>query len=401
MSNNELVVGIDPHRNKCGAFFFCNNIPIKSITFLNRFKSQAIFLVSTAESLAKSHNCNKIVFVIESTNVFWRPLFCFLTSSGYSVFTVNSFQTHNLRKTNKRKTQTDKIDAKTVAQLYLNNKHNTTSLPSGDFFDLRELTRFHSWLTNFAGVFLNRLFGYLFQVFPEAKDVFGNNPKSATVFSLIKHNLLNPHELSKVNVNILATKLKDYSHGRFNLSMACRLSSAASNSLGLPIGHKAFSPIMKIIVELYEFIQSKLSIIEKENVYPIVNQYSNSLSSAKGFSKLQQASFLSEIGNPNNFKNANDILAWFGLDPSLRQSGNKSGYGKHISKAGTKYGRETMFHVSKSCILHTPVVRDKYKKLRKSGISDTEAKILIGASLVKCFWAMLRDHSNFDPKKFS
>jgi transposase len=114
---------------------------------------------------------------------------------------------------------------------------------------------------------------------------------------------------------------------------------------------------------------------------------------------ISAASYVSELGSPNNFSNANDALAWFGLDPSIAQSGKSKGTGRRISKSGTKYGRETMFLAAGSCLMHNPELKARYRQLKAKGRKPREAKTILAADLVKILYAMYRDNSEYNPDK--
>lgn len=116
-------------------------------------------------------------------------------------------------------------------------------------------------------------------------------------------------------------------------------------------------------------------------------------STLKGLGSVGAASFISELGSPDKFSNANDALAWFGLDPSISQSGKSKGTGRHISKSGTKYGRETMFLAAGSCLMHNPELKARYRQLKAKGKKPREAKTILAADLVKILYAMYRDNS--------
>lgn len=109
---NRLVVGIDPHKDSLG---ICITHPDKDeilskLSIENCSETETKLLIGKAYGLAYDLG-TKPVFVIESTNVFWRPILSFLKRFGAEAQTVNSYQTKNLRRTLMRKTKTDTIDS--------------------------------------------------------------------------------------------------------------------------------------------------------------------------------------------------------------------------------------------------------------------------------------------------
>ena len=391
--SNPLVVGIDPHEDILGVVFLLNNTIIKGFSIPNCSKQHFDNLI--ADALSKSSN---VAFVIESTNVFWRPLFSYLTNKGLPVFTVNSYQTNSSRKTKMIKTKTNLIDANNIAELYLQGKAHQTLFPEGQLFDLRELTRFYFWISDIKGRILNRIYTYMFQVFPEYSSVFPKRYFSKTLFYLLKHKLFHPQSLSKMDPEKLSEIIRKVSHDKYTNKVK-QLVSLANNSTGISEGKKTFETTLKLLATFYQFLETMLDFMELKSISPILETVPNKFSTIKGFSKIAQASFISELGNPKKFDNADDVLAFFGLDPSLGQSGRRNGQGKHISKAGSKFARETMFLAATTVMLHNPVFKQRYQRLRKQGRHYIDAKTILAADLTKICFAMYRDNSEFDSNK--
>lgn len=403
MNNNikpyQLVVGIDPHEDVLGIVYLDSNYTVlKGFNIPNCSRHHFEQLATDVLSVSKSLSLEP-VFVIESTNVFWRPLFSFLLAKGFGkLYTVNPYQTCSSRKTKMRKTKTDLIDAKNIAELYLQGKSHLTRFAPGNLFDLRELTRFYSWISDIKGRLLNRIYGYLFQVFPEAMAVFPKKHFSKTMALLLRKKLLHPDSVSRMNPDKFYDIVRRISRGKYSCKVE-QLLSLASNSTGITEGKYAFLNILSTLVKIYDFLDMINSIFELKHIKPIMDTVPNKFHSLKGFGTISQASFVSEIGDPNWFKSAESVLAFFGLDPAIGQSGRRKGQGKHISKAGSKFARETMFLAASPCIMHNPVIKQRYFKLKKLGRHHIDAKTVIAADLTKICYAMYRDNSEFDPNK--
>jgi len=396
---NKLVVGIDPHKDSLG---ICITHPdkdeiISSFSIKNGSLKKAKLLFGKAHKFAAELETSP-VFVIESTNVFWRPIFSFLKRYGADAQTVNSYQTKNLRKTLMRKTKTDTIDAKLICDLYKQGKSHKTVLAKEPLFSLRELTRLYKFLVDIKAMVSNRIQGYLLQIFPELESILPKSSKNV-LLSLYAEELIHPETIAKTRMDKLSNLLSKASHGRLKQDVAIRLKSYAKASFGLREGKVGFSFAIKILTLLYWQLENLLLTLEKERIEPLLSEVSQKFWTLKGLGTVSAASYVSELGSPHRFSNANDALAWFGLDPSTAQSGPKKGTGKRISKSGTKYGRETMFLAAGSCMLHNPELKARYKQLKAKGRKPREAKTILAADLVKILFAMYRDNSEYNPEK--
>lgn len=389
---NEIVVGIDPHSDSLGGVIMHEHNILSEFSIPNCEKVHTDRLISDAEKFAEKFSAS-VVFVIETTNVFWRPVFSYLKRVGKTIFTVNSLQTKNARGTKMRKTKTDIIDAKNIVAVYQQDNAHKTNFPDGVLMDLREITRLYSWLVNLQARFLDRIHVYLFQVFPEIFSVFKKKSvNSKTVLTLLEYGLLHPENLRSIRIDKLTNVIVS------GKDKAQKLKELAKTSFGIPEGKQGFTTCLKTLSKLYQHFDNLLKVLEVETIEPLLSQVQHPFSSLKGLGTVQTASFVSELGNPHNFEKADAAVAFFGYDPSISQSGKRTGQGKHISKCGTKYGRETMYLAAGSCMLHNPVLLAKYKKLRKSR-HWKDAKSILAADLIKICYAMYRDNSAFDPNK--
>ena len=389
---NEIVVGIDPHSDSLGCVVMHEHNILSAFSIPNCSKEHTDRLINEAENFAKQFSV-ETVFVIETTNVFWRPVFSYLKRVGKTVFTVNSLQTKNARGTKMRKTKTDIIDAKNIVAVYQQNNAHQTKFPDGVLMDLREITRLYSWLVNLQARFLDRMHVYLFQIFPEIFSVFKKKSvNSKTVLTLLEYGLLHPENLRNTRIDKLTNVIVS------GKDKAQELKELAKTSFGIPEGKQGFTICLKTLSELYQYFDNLLKSLEVETIKPLLSQVQHPFSSLKGLGTVQTASFVSELGNPHNFKNADAAVAFFGYDPSISQSGKRTGQGKHISKCGTKYGRETMYLAAGSCMLNNPALKQKYNRLKKSRFWK-DAKSILAADLIKICYAMYRDNVPFDPNK--
>ena len=223
---------------------------------------------------------------------------------------------------------------------------------------------------------------YLFQVFPELPSVFKKKSvNSKTVLTLLEYGLLHPENLKNTRIDKLTNVIVS------GKDKARKLKELAKTSFGIPEGKQGFSVCLKTLAHLYQHFDNLLKTLEVETIKPMLSEIVHPFDSLKGFGTVQTASFVSELGNPHNFEKADAAVAFFGYDPSIRQSGKRKGQGKHISKCGTKYGRETMYLAAGSCMLNNPVLKQKYNRLKKSRFWK-DAKSILAADLIKICYAM-------------
>lgn len=82
------------------------------------------------------------------------------------------------------------------------------------------------------------------------------------------------------------------------------------------------------------------------------------ISPIKGLSELHLKAIISELGNINRFKNHKQIVAFTGLDPSIRESGSSVRGKSKLSKRGSKTMRYFLFQSAWGVMMHNY----RYKK---------------------------------------
>ena len=60
---------------------------------------------------------------------------------------------------------------------------------------------------------------------------------------------------------------------------------------------------------------------------------------------ITAVTLISEIGDPKRFKHPKQLVAFFGIDPSVNESGKFKGDRNKMSKRGTRFGRRTLYAV--------------------------------------------------------
>ncbi len=213
----------------------------------------------------------------------------------------------------------------------------------------------------------------------------------------MKKELVNPETLSKIRIDRLANILKKASHGRFSLSKAMELKEKTAFSFGMKKGSSGFSYGISLLVSLVNFIDS-LRLPLKEKIACLLTTIPQRLTTFPGLDTIGAATFISELGDPANFSNKDQVIAWFGLDVAWKISASR-GRNWHLSKAGTPYGRRWLYLAGGEFVRFFPPAKAKYLRLRKT-CTHKKALLAIAADCAEILFAMYRDNSCFNPSLY-
>ena len=131
------------------------------------------------------------------------------------------------------------------------------------------------------------------------------------------------------------------------------------------------------------------------------------LLSIPGVGYLSAAIFLGELGNPEYFHRAKQIIKYAGYDPQESDSGKRIGR-KVISKKGRWLLRKYLYLMSVSTVNHSTFFRKYYQRWLKTKnrfgqlLKKKEALCAVAIKLIKVIFAFLRDKRAFqDTARFA
>ena len=121
------------------------------------------------------------------------------------------------------------------------------------------------------------------------------------------------------------------------------------------------------------------------------------LTSMPGVGVRTAARILVEVGDASSFPSTGHLAAYAGLAPVTRRSGS-SIKGEHPARAGNKRLKNALF-LSAFAALHDPDSRVYYDRKRAQGKKHNAALICLARRRTDVIYAMLRDHTRYQPGK--
>jgi transposase len=105
------------------------------------------------------------------------------------------------------------------------------------------------------------------------------------------------------------------------------------------------------------------------------------------------------IDNPHRFKNGRQVSAYFGLVPRQYQSGETDRNGR-ITKRGNPLARTILVECAWASLRYNPWAKEVYERIcGKQKTRKKKAGIALARKIAVIGWAMLRDESDWNPKK--
>ena len=337
------------------------------------------------------------IFGMEATGHYWYPIYSFLKARGYTIYVINPIQSDSLRKMYIRQTKNDSIDSFLIAEVIRFGQFTTTSMADENILAMRQLCRYRDSVISSRTEIKLRISTIIEQIFPEYEKQFSSLWLSTSMGILEKY--LTPENIENAPIDELFEIIKDKSHNRLTKAKAISIKGAAADTFGIKIAQDTFSFKLKQLIDRMNFLDKQIEALDIE-IMKYYEQFDCYLHTIPGIGIIGAATILAEIGDISRFKNSSALVAFAGIDPTVRQSGEFNSTHNHMSKRGSPYLRHAIFLAATTCSFHNSPLNAYYKKKRDQGKHHLTATGAVARKLTTVIYAVLRDSKPYEPKKF-
>ena len=337
------------------------------------------------------------IFGMEATGHYWYPIYSFLKARGYTIYVINPIQSDSLRKMYIRQTKNDSIDSFLIAEVIRFGQFTTTSMADENILAMRQLCRYRDSVISSRTEIKLRISTIMEQIFPEYEKQFSSLWLSTSMGILEKY--LTPENIENAPIDELFEIIKDKSHNKLTMKKAISIREAASDTFCIKIAQDAFSFQLKQLIDRMNFLDKQIEALDIE-IMKYYEQFDCYLHTIPGIGIIGAATILAEIGDISRFKNSSALVAFAGIDPTVRQSGEFNSTHNHMSKRGSPYLRHAIFLAATTCSFHNSPLNAYYKKKRDQGKHHLTATRAVARKLTTVIYAVLRDSKPYEPKKF-
>ena len=337
------------------------------------------------------------VFGMEATGHYWYPIYSFLKAKGYTICVINPIQSDSLRKMYIRQTKNDSIDSFLIAEVIRFGQFGTTSMADENILAMRQLCRYRDSVISSRTEIKLRIGTIMEQIFPEYEKQFSSLWVSTSMGILEKY--LTPENIENAPIDELFEIIKDKSHNRLTKAKAISIKEAAADTFGIKIAQDAFSFQLKQLIDRMNFLDKQIEALDCQ-ILEYYEKFDCYLHTIPGIGMIATATILAEIGDIHRFKSSSALVAFAGIDPTVRQSGEFNSTHNHMSKRGSPYLRHAIFLAATTCSFHNSPLNAYYKKKRDQGKHHLTATGAVARKLTTVIYAVLRDSKPYDPKKF-
>lgn len=392
-----ICVGIDTASDKHDVCIMNKEGEIfKRIFTIHNNKTEYKKLFNEIEYAKKFWNDSKVCIGIESTGVYSETLVNYLSKiEAYEIIYINPILTNMFQHSELiHYAKTDKIDAKGICT-FLSDKRKrlyTYTPPSYTILEMRSLGREINHLNKQINKTVNRLTGMLHVVFPEFFQVF-DKVKGSTCLEYLRLFPTPDMIVRKHSLNDVYKKLDGRGRKIENLNNLIQFAKET-------IGHSTKSDAIAISFlasQLQLYYSQKEALIDRMDI--LVTENAMNLTQIPGIGAITACTIMGEIGDISNFRRADSLVAYAGINPMVYQSGKYEAKGLSMSKKGSSYLRNAIILVSRLIIQYDEKFKTYYEKKRAEGKSYNVAIGHVSNKLTRVIYHILKYNEPYDETK--
>lgn len=400
MKHSTYIIGVDVSSDKCDIDIHKDNDQELGSFVVNHTHSELNNMLFSVNNLVDKKNT---IVVMEATGHYHRIVFYRFHNAGFKVVLVNPIKTDSFHKViSTRKIKTDKIDAHTLALFY----HACILQPITNpepTIELKNLCRAYFTIVDDCSSYQRRLRAIIDQIFPLFFKTF-SDPFCKTALSFLREYPTPQHVLTE-NTNTLAAKFKLLARksNKWATDKTLSLKKFAANSPSVKEGAQSNIIKLNLYINIIENLQHQINSLKKEieEIAKDIPQY-KWLLSIPGAGPILATTVLGEIGDFSVFTNPKQLVAFAGIDPSVRQSGKFKGSKNKMSKRGSRYLRRVLYMIVACSIRkkrngeYANPLLHKYYELKLT--EGKKPKVAMGACMTKVvfyIYATLRNQKPF------
>jgi transposase len=355
------------------------------------------------ESLQEQGCAPAVLVGMEPTNYFWKLLAADIERHcpRYGYRLVNPYTVKKTREgTHLDRTKDDNRDAFTIGDLVRTGKHTDTRLLHGAHAELREYVTLFSRLQHDIRRQKTLIRNTVGQLFPELSGVFKDLTGESALAMLRRHAAADGVRHTSQEAFITSVR-GDHRGRRLQVAKLRRAHLLAQTSVGLRDGAEALQLALRTHIETLEVLRQQTADVRVVLVDVFLAMpEARYLLSLRGLGVITAAIILSEIGNPDDYTTASQLIKLAGTHPVRNTSGRKTRSRTPMSRKGRPRLRTALFFAVMRLIQGDETFAREYVHLQtrqRNPLTKLQAAGALMNKLLRILWSLMKNRSYYNP----
>jgi transposase len=199
----------------------------------------------------------------------------------------------------------------------------------------------------------------------------------------------------------VASLLAQHSRGAWSTSQAQTLQALAAGSAASTRAVAARAVVVRTFARHLLDLHPRVEELERA-IADVLHEDEDGrrLQQIPGIGPTHAATIRAELGDVSRFAGVDQVVAYAGLEPRVRQSGTFVGQQK-LSKRGPGALRHALYLATLVATRYRPEWRTRYQRLLDRGRTKKEALAILSRSLLKVVYHLLRTGARYDPARLA
>jgi transposase len=384
------VIGIDIGKRQHVAAVCRDGERVAHKTVL-RFSSDRHGLLELQAWLARQGTVERVV--MESSGHYWMPLAGALARRGVPVAVVNPVSAQHFGKRRLQRTKSDPADARTLAALGMADQPHTREPLAGA--EVREAARFAMRLVEEQSRVRNRITRLIELGFPELEQAY-DDPTCISALAILR---LAPtaQAAARKHIDTLARASRPGGGRPIGEHKAREILALAKETIAPPELERQVGFEMALLIEQFDLLERQIEDAESRVASLLDGELARRLQTIPGVGPATAATLIAEIGDITRFGDFDKLVAYVGVHPAERSSGQKGGpeTSWEMAKTGNAYVRAALYRIAVVGLQHNPVIRELYARKRAQGKSKMNALGHCMKKVLALVWGIWRGEHDF------
>ena len=390
------VIGIDIGKRRHVAAVCRDGERVAQKTVL-RFRGDRSGFLELRAWLARQGDIERVV--MESSGHYWMPLAGALARAHLPVAVVNPVSARHFAQRRLQRTKSDPADARTLAALGMADQPRTREPLAGA--ELREAARFAMRLVEEQSRLRNRITRLIEIGFPELEQAY-EDPTCVSALAVLRE-APTARAAARKRPETLAHAERPGGGRPIGQKKAREIIALAKETIAPPELAEQLSFEMELLIVQHDLLERQISEAEARVAALLDGHLARRLQTIPGVGPATAATLIAEIGDITRFADFDKLVAYVGVHPAEKSSGEKGGPGTswQMAKTGNAYVRAALYRIAVVGLQHNPVIREHYARKRAEGKTKMNALGHCMKKALALVWGIWRGDHDFtrDPPR--
>lgn len=345
------------------------------------------------EDAIKQHDLSMVYCAVESTGGYENHWFAHLCEVSdrlpVQVARINPSFVKNAASADNRRQVTDSLSAANIASYLVRYSDKVDfTVRDNEHREFRALHNYIELLKRQRTQAINQTKQLLYACFPFMQK-FCRQSVPKWVIELL-HEYPTVRKLSRAKVDKVA-RIKnvtlDKAHQIITLAKECQTTR----------GQASDAVLIKSLMEQLQSSAMVLDRMKKELASGCKTEKTELLTTITGIAEYSAAAIMIEIEDINRFASPKKLAGYFGVYPTLKESGDKQMVSR-MSKRGRSTIRGVLYNCARSAVQHDPNMTEIFARQRSRGKTYNQAIGVVMHKLLRTIWGVLKSGKAYDLK---